>query len=146
MTVILAGRYEDNKSATSISYNQFGDTDRDQYPTFSICLTGDGLYQYNGSAIYEAYGINSANYEKMLLGQPAYRYAYDHTRRLFTKTSLSPTYGTHVKFDNIEEDEPTKEPFFDFVFESESFLDAKSKEKLEKYITCDKKNLKLVVS
>ena len=49
-----------------------------------------------------------------------------------------------VKFDKIEEDEPTKEPFFDFVFEAENFLDAKSKEKLEKYLTCDKKNLKLV--
>jgi hypothetical protein len=49
-----------------------------------------------------------------------------------------------VIFDKIEEDEPTKEPFFNFVFEAENFLDAKSKEKLEKYLTHDKKNLKLV--
>jgi DNA integrity scanning protein DisA with diadenylate cyclase activity len=30
-----------------------------------------------------------------------------------------------------------------FVLEAENFLDAKSKEKLEKYLACDKKNLKL---
>ena len=101
MTVILVGRYADNKSATSISYNQYGDTDKDQYPTFSICLTGDGLYRYNGSAIYEAYGINSANYERMLLGQPAYRYAYDHSRRLFNQASLSLPYDSHLKFESI---------------------------------------------
>ena len=48
-----------------------------------------------------------------------------------------------VKFDEIEEDEPAKEPFFDFVFEAENFMDAKSKAKLEKYLIRDKKNLKL---
>ena len=101
MTVILVGRYEDNKSTTSISYNQFGDTDKDQYPTYTVCLEGDGLYKYNGSAVYEAYGINPSNYEKMLQGQPAFRYGYDHTRRLFNKTSLPSTHETHFKFENI---------------------------------------------
>jgi hypothetical protein len=48
-----------------------------------------------------------------------------------------------VTFDNIEEDEPNKEPFFNFVFEAENFMDAKSKEKLENYLARDKKNLKL---
>ena len=37
-----------------------------------------------------------------------------------------------------------KDPFFNFVFEAEHFLDAKSKEKLEEYLIRDKKkNLKL---
>ena len=48
-----------------------------------------------------------------------------------------------VKFDTIAEDEQNKEPFFNFVFEAEHFLDAKSKEKLEEYLIRDKKNLKL---
>ena len=48
-----------------------------------------------------------------------------------------------VQFDNIEEDEPNKEPFFNFVFEAENFMDAKSKDKLENYLARDKKNLKL---
>ena len=48
-----------------------------------------------------------------------------------------------VKFDSIQEDESNKEPFFNFVFEAEHFLDAKSKETLEEYVACDKKNCKL---
>ncbi len=48
-----------------------------------------------------------------------------------------------VTFDDIEEDEPNKEPFFNFVFEAEHFLDVKSKETLEEYLACDKKNRKL---
>jgi hypothetical protein len=48
-----------------------------------------------------------------------------------------------VKFDAIQEDESNKEPFFNFVFEAEHFLDVKSKETLEEYLARDKKNLKL---
>ena len=48
-----------------------------------------------------------------------------------------------VKFDSIQEDESNKEPFFNFVFEAEHFLDAKSKETLEEYLAHDKKNRKL---
>ena len=48
-----------------------------------------------------------------------------------------------VKFDSIQEDESNKEPFFNFVFEAEHFLDAKSKETLEEYLARDKKNCKL---
>ena len=36
-----------------------------------------------------------------------------------------------------------QEPFFYFVFEAENFLDSKSKEKLEKFLTHNKKDLKL---
>jgi len=48
-----------------------------------------------------------------------------------------------VKFDAIQDDEQNKEPFFNFVFEAEHFLDAKSKETLEEYFARDKKNRKL---
>ena len=48
-----------------------------------------------------------------------------------------------VKFDAIQEDESNKEPFFNFVFEAENFLDVKSKETLEEYLARDKKNHKL---
>ena len=98
MTVILIGRYQENESATQIAYKQYAATDEDQYPTFRICFNGDGLYRYNGSAIYEAYGINPSNYEKMLQGKPAFRYEYDPTRRLFNKTSLPLKQGTDLKF------------------------------------------------
>ena len=49
----------------------------------------------------------------------------------------------NVAIDDIEDDEPNKEPFFNFVFEAENFMDVKSKETLENYLARDKKNLKL---
>ena len=98
MTVILIGRFQDNESATQIAYKRYAATDEDQYPTFSICLNGEGLYRYNGSAIYEAYGLNPSNYEKLLQGKPAFRYEYDHTRRLFDQISFPLKYKTHHKF------------------------------------------------
>ena len=48
-----------------------------------------------------------------------------------------------VEFDEINEDESNKEPFFNFVFEAEHFLDNKSKEILEEYLARDKKNRKI---
>ena len=49
----------------------------------------------------------------------------------------------NVAIDDIEDDELNKEPFFNFVFEAENFMDLKSKETLENYLARDKKNLKL---
>ena len=48
-----------------------------------------------------------------------------------------------VKFDAIQDDEQNKEPFFNFVFEAEHFLDVKSKETLVEYLARDKKDRKL---
>ena len=48
-----------------------------------------------------------------------------------------------VEFDEINEDESNREPFFNFVFEAEHFLDNKSKETLEEYLARDKKNRKI---
>ena len=101
MTVILIGRYGENRSATSISYKKYAETDEDLYPATSICLRGEGLYRYNGSAIYEAYGINSANYERMIQGKPAFRYEYDPTNKLYNRTSLPAAYTTHYTFEEI---------------------------------------------
>ena len=101
MTVILIGRYDEDKSSTSIAYKKFAETDQDQYPTFSICLEGESLYQYNGSAVYEAYGISSANYVKMLQGQTAFRYEYNTALKLYSKTPLPLTYKTNFTFENM---------------------------------------------
>ena len=116
MTVILIGRYEKDKSATSITYRKYSETDEDRYPTFTICVNGDGLYSYNESTLYGAYGINSANYEKILQGEPAFRYEYDIQRHLYTRTSLPVTYKTHIKFEDIAQN--SKE-ISDIIEESE---------------------------
>ena len=99
--MILVGRFRENRNATTIEYKKFAATDDDRYPTFSICFKGNGLYRYNGSILLRAYGTNVANYEKMLNGQPAFRYDYDPTRMLYEKTSLPSSYETDVTFEDM---------------------------------------------
>ena len=101
MTVILIGRYQKNESATAIEYRRYSDRNEDQYPTFSICLIGDGLYRYNGNTIYEAYGINPGNYEGMLQGETAFRYEYDPTSKLYDKISVPMKHQTHFASEHI---------------------------------------------
>lgn len=101
MTVILIGRYGENRSATSIEYKKYAETKDDQYPTLSICFKGDGLYRYNGSAIHDAYGMNPDNYHRILQGQPAFRYDYEPTRKLYYRTSLPSTYKMNSSFKNM---------------------------------------------
>ena len=101
MTVILVGRYRKNKNATSIAYKTYAQTIEDIYPTFTLCLKGDGLYHYNGSAIFQAYGLNPRNYEQMLEGKPAFRYHYDTNLGLYNMTPLSLGYTTDFTFDDM---------------------------------------------
>ena len=112
MTVILIGRYDENKSSTSIVYKKFAETDQDPYPTFSICLNGDGLYRYDGRAIYEAYGINSANYEKVLQGQLAFTYEYDTARKLYKKTPFPVAYKTNFTYEDVIQNHHEISDFF----------------------------------
>ena len=122
MTVILIGRYRKNTSATSIAYQKYAKTFKDRYPTFSICLKGAGLYRYNGSAIFSAYGINPRNYELMLEGKTAFRYDYDHNRGLYKKTDLPLEHKTDLTFDNM-----VKRSDFIGNFIKESYFEAANK-------------------
>ena len=98
MTVILIGRYQVNSSATSIAYRKYAERDEDKYPTFSLCFRGDGLYQYDGSAVFKAYGINSANYERILDGKPAFRFDYDLTSKLYSKSAVPQGTKSNLTF------------------------------------------------
>ena len=154
MTVILIGRYQANKSTTSIAYKQYADTDEDLYPTFSICLNGNGLYKYNGTAVSDAYGLNPRNYDKMLHGQPAFRYEYDPTSRLYRKTPHPLGQKTHFAFENIVQNsheiyELIKKAYFEaemtnlsVSYEKKPLLDGKVTENLPFYIPFQTPNMR----
>ena len=63
-----------------------------------MCFEGNGIYRFNESAIFAAYGIHLIDYEQMLLGKPAFQYEYNISSRRYIKESLPFTY----------------EPIFDF--------------------------------
>ena len=114
MTVIIIGRYREDKNATTITYKKFTETVEDQYPTFSICFTGDELYQYNDSAIYEAYGLNHNNYQKMVKGKNAFQYQYDLSRKMYRRIFVPPGYKIDTKFADIQLVQTTY-PMLDYI-------------------------------
>ena len=98
MTVTIFGRFQENKSTTSITYKKYEETSEDKYPTFSICLKGSKLHSYNDNAIFDSYKITSDHYNLMLEGKHTFAYHYDPVSRLYTKlpTHLNP--ASDVKF------------------------------------------------
>ena len=57
-----------------------------------MCLEGYGIYRFNESAIFTAYGIHLSDYEMMLEGRQAFQYDYDPSSQRYRKRSLSPTF------------------------------------------------------
>ena len=85
MTVILVGRFLEDRSTTSITYKQYNDKPEDKYPTYSICFKGNSFYWRHGLEIFNEYGLYSYQLEQMLKGEPTFSYEYDHTSRLYKK-------------------------------------------------------------
>ena len=101
MTVKMIGRYGEDRNSTSIAYKKYGETLDDQYPTFSVCFSGDGLYQIDDSVLYTAYGLHSTDYKAMLNGESAFEYDYSPSTRLYTKSIVTPTFKTNFSFKDI---------------------------------------------
>ena len=101
MTIIIIGRYREDRNASTIAYKVYQHTHEDKYPTFTLCLKGDDLYRYNTSAIFEAYEINPREYKLLLQGKPASRYNYDVSRKLYEKTSLPLAYKTNFTYEEM---------------------------------------------
>ena len=99
MTLKNIGRFHDDINATQITYKKYGDTVEDKYPSFSLCFEGDGLYHFNESAIFTAYGIHLNDYEMMLKGNQAFRYDYDPLTQRYNKSSLPSSFIPNVGFD-----------------------------------------------
>ena len=77
MSASFVKRFNENENATSIAYKKYSSTPEDKYPTYSICLKGTQLHWYNDLDIYNAFELRSEQYERMLRGEPAFRYVYD---------------------------------------------------------------------
>ena len=100
MTVTMIGRFREDRNSTSVSYKKYDQISGDVYPTFSICFKGNGLYHFNDTAIFEAFGINPGNFEMLLQGQNAFQYIYDPSSKLYNKTPISST----LKLDGAKKD------------------------------------------
>ena len=101
MTVILAARFLENQSATSISYQQYHKRPQDIYPTFSICFSGTAFHWYNELAIFNVHELTSTQYERMWKGQRVYKYEYDDASKLFRKVPIQGINSYNDYFDHF---------------------------------------------
>ena len=92
MTLKNIGRFLEDANNTTSTYKKYSQSVKDEYPSFSLCFEGDGLYRFNESAIFAAYGIYLSSYEEMLDGKQAFRYDYDPSSRRYSKISLPPNF------------------------------------------------------
>ena len=67
MTAKMIGRYHEDANAIEIAYKKYSRTREDKYPSFSVCLEGDGLYRFNDTYIFSAYGIHITDFKICLL-------------------------------------------------------------------------------
>ena len=96
MTLQNIGRFQEDDSETTISYKKYGDAVEGEYPSFSMCFEGNGLYRFNESAIFAAYGIHLSDYEQMLNGKLAFQYEYHISSRRYGKESIPLHYEPRV--------------------------------------------------
>ena len=69
MSASFVKRFIENENATSITYKQFNKEPKDKYPTFSICFKGYMFHWFHPLAIFDAFGLNNKQFERMLKGE-----------------------------------------------------------------------------
>ena len=89
MSVILVGRYLEDRSTTSISYKHYNDKPEDKYPTYSICFKGTNFYWRHDFKIFDEYGLYSYQLKEMLKGEPTFSYEHDRISKLYKKIPTS---------------------------------------------------------
>ena len=85
MSVLLVGRFLEDRSTTSIMYRHYNEKPQDRYPTYSICFRGTKFHWQNDLEIFDEYGLNPYQFEQLLKGETTFSYEYDHTSRLYKK-------------------------------------------------------------
>ena len=77
---------------------RFNKEQDDKYPTFSFCFKGARFHWINDHYIFDSFGLNATQYERMLRGEIAERYDRNDSYRSYTKTSVSFNYSKAIDF------------------------------------------------
>ena len=88
MTLTQIIRYCENKDSSSISYKQFNQTPKNQYPTFSLCFEGADIYWPHALKLFDEYGIASEQYDMIIKGGITTRYKDEPELKLYKKETI----------------------------------------------------------
>ena len=88
MTTRQIIRFLENGDSTAIQFRQFNLSPKDQYPTFSICLTGSDIHWNKANTIFRRFGLHPSNFGQLLKGEDVYSYDYNYTSMLYNKNPV----------------------------------------------------------
>ena len=80
---------------------KFNNEADDKYPTFSFCFKGARFHWFNDHLIFDSFGLNATQYERMLKGQTAERYERQSLHRSYVKTQVFSSYSKDINFNSF---------------------------------------------
>ena len=99
MTTKQVIRFLENSDSTAIEFRQFNLAPKDNYPTFTICLTGSDLYWYKAKSIFRTFGLHPPEFAEMIRGEDVFSYEYNYTSRLYKKIPVD--IGVYQNLENL---------------------------------------------
>ena len=100
-TLIFCSQYAENSDTNSITIKDFNVEPQDVYPSFSLCFSGTNFYWRNDLGIFNAFGLNRMEFEKMLKGETAIRYERNHSFQSYNKVPTFTGNGSKVNFQRL---------------------------------------------
>ena len=87
-TTLFSAQYSENSDAQLIKIKKFNQDGDNKYPTFSFCFNGPRFHWFHDLKIFNSYGLNATQYERMLSGETAEKYERNNFYRSYTKTPV----------------------------------------------------------
>ena len=77
---------------------KFNHDENSNYPAYSICFTGARFHWFNNLELFNLYGLNATQYQRMIKGEKATRYECDNSFKLCNKTQVFFHDNQHINF------------------------------------------------
>ena len=100
-TALFSTQYSDNSDAQLISIKKFNQGADNKYPTFTFCFRDTKFHWFHDTEIFNAYGLNATQYQRMLQGETAERYERNKLYRSYIKTPVFFNNGSDQSFDGF---------------------------------------------
>ena len=97
-TAHFSTQYSENSDTQLIRIRKFNQENKTNYPTFSFCFKGSRFHWLHDLYIFDSYGLNATQYERMLRGETSEKYERTDLYRSYKKTPVFSNNETEKVF------------------------------------------------
>ena len=98
---MFSTQYSENGDVQLIEMKKFNHEVDNKYPVFSFCFKDPRFHWYHDTEIFDVYGLNATQYERMLKGETAERYERNSSYRSYIKTPVFSNKGLSRNFNGF---------------------------------------------